>query len=384
MDFEKRLGRLEDIVEKMETGELSLEDSLKLFEEGVKLSRESFSRRLAQALRRRREALARVYRAAERSRAEGQSPSRGRLRRSARDRRLLRPRRVIVTELLEARMKDYAQRVGAFLDAHFTVREPEGRGLETLFESVRYSALQPGAKRFRPVLAMMTAEALGQSPERVTAFAAAIECIHTYSLIHDDLPAMDDDDFRRGMPTNHKKFGEATAILAGDALLTEAFNLIASQYELEPALAVRVVRETAKAAGQYGMVGGQAIDIRANNDDVRVSLDELRNMHAMKTGALIRVSAVGAAILCGADERRLRETREFAAQLGLAFQVADDLLDYEPAKPEPGSYPALLGPKETRAFLAQTTRDALSAIEAWPETAAPLRQLAEYNLTRTS
>ncbi len=277
-------------------------------------------------------------------------------------------------------MKSHAELLGNFLNYHFSQRGEWPSGHASLVDSTRYSLLQEGSKRFRPVLAMLTAEALGFPAPRVLPLGAAIECIHTYSLVHDDLPAMDNDDFRRGQPTNHKKFGEATAILAGDALLTEAFQILADNYSAEPDLAVRVISETAKAAGLYGMVGGQAIDMASKKETI--SLQELQTMHQLKTGALIRLSAVGAAILCRANERQMVDITKYAEALGLAFQVADDLLDYDPEKLEPGSYPALMGAEDTRLFLDQITESCLSQLRMWPAAAEPLRQIAVYNRQR--
>ena len=281
---------------------------------------------------------------------------------------------------MNVRMKEHAALLVRFLSFHFEAQGELAPGHQTLLESVRYSLLQEGGKRFRPVLAMLTAEALGQRAERVLPFGAAIECIHTYSLIHDDLPAMDNDDMRRGQPTNHRKYDEATAILAGDALLTEAFQIIADNYSAEPALGLRAVAEAAKAAGLYGMVGGQGIDVKSKTENI--SAIELREMHDLKTGALIRVSAVGAAILCGANPSQQNDLTVFAENLGLAFQVADDILDYDPSKPEPGSYPALLGVEKTRAFLDELTETCLATLGRWPATAEPLRQIAIYNRAR--
>jgi geranylgeranyl diphosphate synthase type II len=305
---------------------------------------------------------------------------------------------------LDALMKSHASRLVEFLSEYFkdeSVARRLGRktlptGLAGLLESIRYSTVptaNDGGKRFRPVLAMLTAEALGQPAEVALPVAAAVECIHTYSLIHDDLPAMDNDDFRRGAPTNHKKFGESTAILAGDALLTEAFLFISeisntssgagSEKQKEQALRrqLRVISELSKAAGMIGMVGGQAVDMKAKVE--AITLDDLRFMHRLKTGALICVSAVGAAILAGASEEQLAQVRDYADNLGLAFQVADDLLDYDPAKIEPGSYPALLGPEKTRAFLVQLTEQCLASLQGWSASADALREIASYNQTRT-
>lgn len=253
-------------------------------------------------------------------------------------------------------------------------------GLETLLRAIRYSALQEGGKRFRPALAMMTAEALGYSSDRVLALSAAVECIHTYSLIHDDLPSMDNDDFRRGQPTNHRVFGEAIAILAGDALLTEAFRMLAGHYRSEPMACIQAIEELSFAAGSCGMVGGQAIDLRAKSSDV--TLDEVQMMHRLKTGALIRATAVGAAHLCFASVEQVAQIRTYASSLGLAFQVTDDILDYNPERPEPGSYPSLIGLDQAKAHLADLTERCLSAVESWGSRAEPLRELARYNRAR--
>lgn len=290
-------------------------------------------------------------------------------------------------------MQQHASSLAAFLDRHFALTGEHGTSLYPsqnpsqlrLMEAMRYSLLQEGGKRFRPVLAMLTAEALGCSAERAVAVGAAIECVHTYSLIHDDLPAMDNDDFRRGQPTSHRKFDEATAILAGDALLTEAFTILAQYYREEPAIGLELVTELAKAAGAYGMVGGQAIDMNTKTG-AKLSLAELRTMHQLKTGALIRVSALGAAIACGANERQRAELTAYAENLGLAFQVADDLLDFDPARPEAGSYPVLLGPSDgfekTRTFLDELTQSCLNCLSSWPSSADPLRAIAKYNGAR--
>jgi geranylgeranyl diphosphate synthase, type II len=274
----------------------------------------------------------------------------------------------------------HANRVVDFMTHYWDEGQELYPSHQRLLQSIRYSLLQEGGKRFRPVLAMLTAEALGHSADQALPFAAAVECVHTYSLIHDDLPAMDNDDFRRGLPTNHKKFDEATAILAGDALLTEAFKLVASAYSNQPQVAIELVSHLATASGFNGMVGGQAIDMGSKKEGVQ--LDELRTMHRLKTGALIEVAATGAALACGATEKQLNEVREFAENLGLAFQVADDLLDYVPEKPEPGSYPALLGKEGTVKFLKELTATCLQKIADWPASAEPLRQIARYNASR--
>ncbi len=281
---------------------------------------------------------------------------------------------------LDLLMEQAAANVNVLLGEVFPEDSGRAEGWQQLIAAIRYSLLQEGAKRFRPTLAMLVADAMGVERERVMPFAAAVECVHTYSLIHDDLPAMDDDDFRRGLPTNHKKFGEATAILAGDALLTDAFAIIGEAYSGMPDLALRAIVELSKAAGSQGMVGGQAIDMAAKK--TALDLEDLRLLHLLKTGALIRAAAVGAAIVSEATEIQIEDLSDFSSTLGLAFQVADDLLDYSQERPESGSYCALLGPEKTREFLNELTDEALEAIIDWDEKADSLRALAEFNRDR--
>lgn len=276
---------------------------------------------------------------------------------------------------------DYSALVLRALDQFFPRLEDRVPGWLRLNESMRYSLLQEGAKRFRPTLSCLTAVALGKPVDDVMPFACALECIHTYSLIHDDLPSMDNDDFRRGLPTNHKKFDEATAILAGCALLTDAFALVAESYAEKPELAVHAISELSRAAGSHGMVGGQAIDMAAKAGIK--DADELRLMHQLKTGALIRVAAVGAGIVLEATEEQLEDLSDFGAALGFAFQLADDLLDYDQDRPEQGSYCALLGPEQTRELLIEQTDEALDALIDWDELAQPLRDLADFNRDRS-
>ena len=283
--------------------------------------------------------------------------------------------------MLNELARERAEKIQKFLDDHFALKGELLPAHVRLIESVRYSLLQEGGKRFRPLLSLLVAEALGFPAEKALPYAAAVECVHTYSLIHDDLPAMDNDEFRRGQPTNHIVYGEATAILVGDGLLTEAFYLIAEGYRGEPEVAVRLVSELARAAGLFGMVGGQAIDMGSKKE--AVTLEELRKMHTLKTGALIRASAVGAAILCRADEAKIRDISDYSENLGLAFQVADDLLDFVPDQPEPGSYPSLLGVEKSRAFLNELTEACLNSLSSWSENADPLREIARYNQSRT-
>jgi geranylgeranyl diphosphate synthase, type II len=193
-----------------------------------------------------------------------------------------------------------------------------------LVEAMRYSLLA-GGKRVRPVLCLAVAERLGAPPRRLLPYACALELIHTYSLIHDDLPAIDDDSLRRGQPTCHVVFGEDIAILAGDGLFAEAFRLITDRQEGEPALLVAALSEVAWATGVQGMVGGQYMDVAAtaNHDE------ELRLLHSLKTGRLIEASVAGAAVLCGVTGPPLEPYRAFAREIGLLFQIVDDILDVE-------------------------------------------------------
>jgi geranylgeranyl diphosphate synthase, type II len=201
--------------------------------------------------------------------------------------------------------------------------EPRLAGLE---EAMRYSMLA-GGKRVRPTLCMEVAWVFGAEPELVMPSAAAIELIHTYSLIHDDLPAMDDDDFRRGRPTAHKRFGEAMAILAGDAFFGEALTLITVHQYGSSGQVLEVVRELAGSTGVNGMVGGQVMDVGQTGIGARVDLDTLHMIHKYKTGALIKSSARIGAVLAGAGEEGQAAVSEYASELGLCFQIVDDVLN---------------------------------------------------------
>lgn len=266
---------------------------------------------------------------------------------------------------------------------------------ETLLESMEYS-LMAGGKRLRPVLVLVWAKMLGMESKEVMPFAASLELIHSYSLIHDDLPAMDDDDLRRGKPSNHKKFGEATAILAGDALLTEAFGLM-TQAEAPAENVLRAISILSQAAGAAGMVGGQDVDMEYTGRD-GVSLDELRAMHAMKTGALIFSACKCGAVLAAKDddaEKNIQCAEEYGKLIGVAFQIVDDVLDVigdEKALGKPvGSdeeqgkttYPSLIGLEESKKLASNYIRDAIKLLEPYSgEEANFLRELAQYIVDR--
>ena len=271
----------------------------------------------------------------------------------------------------------------------------DGRDLPPrLKESMLYS-LQAGGKRLRPVLCMSTAAMCGLAPEKVLPFAGAIEMVHTYSLIHDDLPAMDDDDLRRGKPSNHKAFDEATAILAGDGLLTDAFYVM-SGLDLPADRVLAALREFALAAGSSGMVGGQEWDMIFTGMD-SIGLDQLRLMHAMKTGAILRASCVCGALLAGADDDALKAIGDFGAALGVAFQIADDILDVvsdtetlgKPAGSDEeqgkNTYPKLVGLEKSRELARGYADSAQAALSRFGgQEAAFLAALADYTVNRTA
>ncbi len=269
------------------------------------------------------------------------------------------------------------------------VREPAAEGLE---EAMRYSLLA-GGKRIRPVLALATAAAIGREPRSVLPLAAALELIHTYSLIHDDLPAMDDDDLRRGRPTCHVVYGEDVAILAGDALYAEAFRLVLGEQEGEPAAVLAALAELADATGANGMVGGQYIDVRGEVEDVR-------RMHELKTGRLIGASVECVLLLTGTPDPSptLIEFRAFAAELGVLFQIVDDILDVtgtdaDLGKPQGSdarhgkrTYVSDHGLDGARELAAESHRKALSALRraAGDDGATELEQITDFIATRTS
>jgi geranylgeranyl diphosphate synthase, type II len=263
-----------------------------------------------------------------------------------------------------------------------------------LIEAIRYS-LEAGGKRLRPALVLESHDACAAvtgTPDRASglAAAAAMELVHTFSLVHDDLPAMDDDDLRRGKPTNHKVFGEAMAILAGDAMITLAFEVIAA--DANPQRSPQLIRQVAAAAGPEGMIGGQVLDIAAEGR--ALNLDELRNLHRMKTGALITASCRLGAIAAGACEAHLAAVTSFGRHLGLAFQIIDDVLDVEATPEQLGkatqkdadrgknTYPALLGVAESRAEGGRQARLAAAALEPLGNAAAGLAALAAFVIDR--
>ena len=260
-----------------------------------------------------------------------------------------------------------------------------------LAESMEYS-LMAGGKRLRPILVMAAADAVGARGTDFVQAACGIEMIHNYSLIHDDLPAMDNDDYRRGKLTNHKVFGEALAILAGDALLTQAFEVILRQQGVPAQVLLEVLREMSIAAGPNGMVGGQVIDMLSEGK--RISMEELRKMHMGKTGALFRAAIRSGAILGGASEAQLAALTTYADCFGLAFQITDDILDVvgdeavigkpvgSDERNEKSTYVTLTSLDEAKKLAADTVQQALEALEIFGDEAKFLRDLVKMLLER--
>jgi len=291
---------------------------------------------------------------------------------------------------LKTYLKQHVATVDAALDRYLPDEE---RLPQALHKAMRYSVFA-GGKRIRPVLVLAACEAVGGCIEDALPAACALEMIHTYSLIHDDLPAMDDDDFRRGRPTNHKIFGEANAILAGDALLSEAFVVLASATSGSAEARMHVVRLIAQAAGCAGMVGGQVLDMESEGK--QIDLPTLEYIHIHKTGALIRASLEAGALLGGGDEPTVKKLVRYGELAGLAFQIADDILDVIGDQQEIGkdvgsdaargkaTYVSLLGLPESKRRALELRDMALETLSDLGPAAEPLRQIVTYIVERTS
>ena len=292
-------------------------------------------------------------------------------------------------------LKTYLTQKKAMVDAALKDYLPEPEGLTSdLIKAMRYS-LFAGGKRLRPILCIAGAEAVGGSGREVLPVACALELIHTYSLIHDDLPLMDDDDLRRGQPTNHKVFGEPVALLAGDGLLTEAFSLMTLpdlSARISPSILLQAIQLIARAAGHEGMVGGQTVDIQWEGKSA--DLPVVKFMHTRKTGALITASVASGAMLGGADEAQLRAVTSYGNHIGLAFQISDDILDIEGDSETMGkragadeqkgkmTYPAVLGLDESKRIQSELVGAAVQELSEFGSKAEPLRQVAKYIIER--
>ncbi|MBW2595515.1 MAG: polyprenyl synthetase family protein [Deltaproteobacteria bacterium] len=292
-------------------------------------------------------------------------------------------------------LEEYLETKKRIVDRALEEYLPKKDGFSSeISESMRYT-LFAGGKRIRPVLCMASAEAVGGSADSVLPVACAIEMIHTYSLIHDDLPSMDNDDYRRGKPSNHKVFGEGVAVLAGDALLTEAFCLMSrGTPEVSSKKTLAVLHEISTAAGFRGMIGGQVADLKAEGE--KVDMEMVNYIHTHKTEMLITVSVRAGALIAGAGEDDLNALSEYGKKTGLAFQIADDILDIESSREVLGkdvgsdeglgkaTYPALIGLEESKDRTRKLVEDALSNISRFDEKAEPLRMIARFIAERKS
>jgi farnesyl diphosphate synthase len=289
------------------------------------------------------------------------------------------------------RIGHYTERVDAKLDA---VLPPATEAPKRLHDAMRYAVFN-GGKRVRPLLVYAAGECLGVGEALLDAPAAAVELIHAFSLVHDDLPAMDDDDLRRGKPTLHRRFDEATAILAADALQPLAFGLLATMPEVGAQTRSRLVRALAEACGSRGMTGGQSLDLAAEGRQLTVA--ELERMYAMKTGALIHVSVVSAALLCeGLADERAAAIDAFGRSIGVAFQIKDDLLDVEgetetigkhagaDARRRKATYPGMIGVAAARERCRELLQNSEETLDDFGAAGEPLRWLARFIVERGS
>jgi geranylgeranyl diphosphate synthase type II len=278
----------------------------------------------------------------------------------------------------------------SFLKKYISAKKKDKNCPRHLSDAMGY-ALMAGGKRVRPILCIAAYEAVGGNTDNILPVAASLELIHTYSLIHDDLPAMDDDDFRRNQPTTHKVYGEATAILAGDGLLTDAFSIV-SKANASPKTLISVINELSCGSGPEGMVGGQTVDILLEGK--KANKKQLFYIHTHKTGALIRASVRIGAIMAKASPARLNALTEYGEKIGLAFQVIDDILDVTGTKEELGksagaddargknTYPSIFGLNASQKIADELISDSLNALKIFNKKAEPLEEIAKYIISR--
>ncbi len=288
--------------------------------------------------------------------------------------------------------EELEKRIKLIEKALYSCVDKEKNPQSVIYEACAYS-LSAGGKRLRPMLLLECFKMCGgENEEAILPFACAIEMIHTYSLIHDDLPAMDNDDLRRGKPTNHKVYGEATAILAGDALLNFAFETALSAKNIDAEKKLTAISQMASSSGWDGMIGGQIVDLASEGK--KISLEALQYIHKLKTGALIKASCVMGAILAGANEKKLKMVESYAENLGIAFQIQDDILDVtaneeELGKPigsdeknEKSTYVTLCGLEKAREYAKEYTNKALEDLSFFGESAEFLKKLTKFLLQR--
>lgn len=280
-------------------------------------------------------------------------------------------------EQIKKQLADNSENVEKALSDYYRFADPD---FEELTEAQRYTLLG-GGKRIRAFLTIEFSKLFGGTPEAAMPYACAVEMVHAYSLIHDDLPCMDNDDFRRGKPSNHKTYGEALALLAGDALLTNAFFVVSSSNTTDALSNSRAVRILSENAGTFGMIGGQTIDIKA--EKTAVDFEALKKLHSLKTGKLITAAALLGAVAAGVEEtdERWSAVERYGNGIGLAFQIVDDILEYEEGKKELNSFLAFMSLNDAKNFAANTSKDAIRAIEKY-DCEGTLTSLAEYLAVR--
>lgn len=283
----------------------------------------------------------------------------------------------ILMKDFKSQWQTYSDTIESYLSDHLAaLTVSQNPAVKNLISSMEYSTLG-GGKRFRPVLSLATAEILNVPTVHVLPYAAAVEFIHTYSLIHDDLPCMDDDDVRRNRPTNHKVYGDAVALLAGDALLTEAFKVV-SLSEAEPLNILHAIQYLSQNCGVHGMVGGQAMDLFPKERELE--LNEILEIHRGKTGALISAAVLGPAILSRVDQKVFEQLKKYAENLGLAFQIKDDILD--DGVDDPNNFVHFMGREKTIKYLETLTENCHSSLASYGSRAGFLKEVASYNFNR--
>ena len=279
---------------------------------------------------------------------------------------------------LETEHHQFATEFEKYGQDFFGFKKAQDSDFHLIWDSMNYS-FSNGGKRFRPFLVFLIAQIQKKSFASFNAWAMAIEMIHTYSLIHDDLPCMDNDDYRRGQLTNHKKFGEDMALLAGDALQTEAYGLIASDHQLDPLIRIKLIHILSANTGVHGMVGGQVLDMKSNT---QTSLLQLEKIHQLKTGCLIKAAVVGAALISEVSEDQLSHYEKIGTDLGLAFQIKDDLLDGLDKDQDHKSYLSKLGQSSTEQLLNKITQQLFNECDKLSEPTEVLKKLIHFNLSR--
>lgn len=284
-----------------------------------------------------------------------------------------------MSDLLPSAQQSFSTQFAQWLESYLQNCKKNLGYHELLLNSQAYS-LRGTGKRFRPFLAHTVFQLFSKDVIKIQKFCLALEMVHTYSLIHDDLPCMDNDDFRRGKPTNHKVFSEDTSLLAGDGLLSDVFGLIAGDENVDAQVRLKVVQLLSEKTGSFGMVSGQIRDMQSSGD---VTLNDLKQIHQQKTANLIQASAVGAALIAGANSGELHNISDFSVALGMAFQIQDDLLDHSDKEQDFKSYVKILGHDKAKLELQNYSDQALKALLLFGSKAQVLQDLISYNQQRT-